>query len=297
MFGNNRRSANASVGDPPTLKQRQSAEYDLEPLAQQLLERLEVFRPIAFLDLESTGLDTARDRIVEVSVVRITPTGEVATFSTLVNPELQIAADATAVHGIDDDAVADAPTFSGIAAELTQFLDGCDLAGYNLRRFDLPLLRAEMRRCGVPIDIESPEIIDSCMIFKFKERRDLAAAVSFYSDGGHMPAHEAMADVIATMAVLDGQLRRYDDLPRTPAGLHELLLDPNRLDHLARFVWKGSEAVFGFGKYAGESLRLVAKEHPDYLQWMLKGDFAADVLDIVSDAISGRFPLRTGPIS
>ncbi len=186
----------------------------LQGLAAKLAERLELKRALTFVDLETTGLDVCMDRIVEVALVRVEPTGSARRFVTLINPTVSIPGKAARVHGISDDDVADAPTFAEAAATVSGWLAESDLGGYNLARFDLPMLHAELERAGHPFEWDKARILDACAIFKRMERRDLAAAYRFYCASELEGAHSAGADVHATIEVVLGQLDHYPELPR-----------------------------------------------------------------------------------
>jgi len=188
-------------------------------LARELVAALPMERPIVFFDLEATGLDVTRDRIVEISCVRIDADGSVQLLETLVNPSVEIPADAIDVHGISNAAVAQAPTFERIAAEVERFLAGADLAGYNHGRYDLPLLEREFERAGIDFAWRERRLIDVSVIFRRMEPRSLAGAVRFYCSEDLSAAHTATADVAATIAVLVGQLDRYPQLPRDAEAL------------------------------------------------------------------------------
>ncbi len=179
------------------------------------MKNLRLARPIVFFDLETTGTDPAWDRIVEIAVLRIEPDGRSEVRARRVNPERPIPPEATAVHGIRDEDVREAPTFRQIARSLLAFIGDADLAGYNLRRFDLPLLERELRACGLDLGVSRRWVVDVMTIFHKKEPRDLEAAVRFYLRREHEGAHGAEADVLAAAEVLDAQLAVYEDLPRT----------------------------------------------------------------------------------
>jgi DNA polymerase III subunit epsilon len=251
-----------------------------------MLKNIILERPLAVIDLESTGTDPKTDRILEVSVLKLVPDGEPVHRTRRVNPGVPIPPAATAVHGITDDDVADMPTFRGIAPGLTKFLDGCDLAGFNLLNFDLRMLGAEYNRAGLVFSVAGRKVVDACRIFHRREPRDLTAAYKFYCGLDHDGAHGAAADVLATLAVLDAQVGRYDDLPRTIDGLHGECNDPNALDMSGMFGTSEDGAiVFLKGKYKGRSLDDVARNKPDYLEWMLREDYFDDTRTIVSAAL------------
>lgn len=219
----------STIGDQEGFQQRM--DFDLQELrpraagvvprslARELAQELGLERPLVALDLESTGLDPRADRIVEISLARIEPGGDVESLNTLVFPGLPMPPGAERIHGISDADVAEAPTFADVAAKVARLLRGADLAGYNLLRFDLPLLSAELNRAGLSLEREGRRIVDACAVFKRKERRNLAAAYRFYCGRDLRDPHTAAGDVIATLEVLAGQLRRYSDLPRDVDGL------------------------------------------------------------------------------
>jgi DNA polymerase-3 subunit epsilon len=188
-------------------------------VARELATRLPMERPIVFFDLEATGLDVTMDRIVEISCVRVEPDGSARVLNSLVNPLVEIPADAIAVHGIANADAAQAPTFESLAAEIESFLAGADLAGYNHGRYDLPLLEHEFARAGIDFVWRERRLIDVSVIFRRMEPRSLTGAVRFYCSEDMTAAHTATGDVAATMAVLVGQLERYPELPRDAVAL------------------------------------------------------------------------------
>ena len=251
-----------------------------------MLKNIKLDRPLAVLDLETTGVDPKLDRIVEVSVLKLLPGGDHDHRTRRVNPGVLIPPEATAVHGITDDDVADCPTFRGIAPALSKYLDGCDLAGFNVLNYDLRLLVAEYNRAGFVFPVAGRKVIDACRIYHQRERRDLTAAYKFYCNEEHTGAHGAAADVLATAAILDAQVARYEDLPRTVDGLHGACNDPNAIDMSGMFG-KDEDGVTVFikGKYKGRSLHDIASTKPDYLQWMQREDFFDDTKAIALDAL------------
>jgi DNA polymerase-3 subunit epsilon len=198
---------------------------------------LELVKPLAFFDLETTGTTVGLDRIVEIGVLKVTPHGEELELQTRVNPEIRIPREATAVHGISDKDVEDKPTFDKVAPMVARFLEGCDFAGYNVLHFDLPMLESEFRRVGVPFDMKGREVIDVMAIYFQKEPRDLKAALRFYCGTEHANAHSAFADACACREVLQGQIRMYADLPNTPAELSTVLMERTRKKTLDSGGW------------------------------------------------------------
>ncbi len=241
-------------------------------------------RPRIFFDLETTGTDKANDRIVEIALIRLD--GEFDTryeFQSYINPTIPIPPGATEVHGITDEMVKDKPTFAQLAKKLHNIFSGCDIYGYNSNTFDIPLFVTELNRCGYTLDLESVLFIDACVIFKRKEERTLTVAMKFYCGKDHAGAHGAMADVLATIEVLDMQQSRYDDLP---TELTELALycnyDKPRADISGNFaIDADGEYILNFGKEKGKK----AKDVISYLQWMNKQDFMPDTKAIISKFI------------
>jgi DNA polymerase-3 subunit epsilon len=258
-----------------------------------MFKHLVLHKPLAILDLETTGIDPQTDRIVEIGILKVLPDLRQKQRNHRVNPGIPIPAEATAIHGITDADVANEPRFEHLASDLRSFLDGCDLCGFNLKRFDLRVLDLEFNRASQPLSLEGRAILDPMEIFHARERRDLAAAVRFYLRREHDHAHSASADVLATAEVLDAMIGRYTDLPRTVSGLHQHFKSPNAVDSSGRFVRINGEIRFAFGKYRGEPLDAVARRKPDYLEWMLTQDFFDDTKAVVKDALRrGRVHAR-----
>ncbi len=252
----------------------------------------ELDRPLAFLDLETTGLSTVSDRIIELAVIRVTHQGDVLEAVRRFNPGIPISPDAVAVHGITDEDLADEPSFAARAKSLAELLESCDLAGFNIRRFDLPMLLAEFRRAEVPFSIRGRRLIDAQLIFHREEPRDLMAAARFYLSREHEEAHTALGDIRTTAAVLSAQLQKYSDLPRSLEGLHSYCDEVSPfLTELDRwFHHRDGELMFRRGKHKGEPLAKIAATAPDYLQWMLGADdMDEEVLRVVREAVEGVF--------
>jgi DNA polymerase-3 subunit epsilon len=253
-----------------------------------MFKNLVLQKPLALIDLETTGTDPQKDRIVEIAILIFCPNGRPTRHVERLHPGMPIPPAATAIHGITDKHVADKPRFKEVAGKLLALLADCDFCGFNLKKFDLRMLYAEFARAGKSLPLENRAIVDPLEIFFAYEKRDLAAAVRFYCGRDHEDAHSAAADVQATAEVLDAMLGRYGDLPRTVAGLHQQFKDPNALDANGSFVRVNGEVQFAFGKYRGQSLRAVAREKPDYLQWMLTQDFFDDAKALVRQALAKR---------
>jgi DNA polymerase-3 subunit epsilon len=251
-------------------------------------------RPICIFDLEATGTNVLEDRIVDVCVLRREPDGTETVFSSLVNPGVPIPPEASAIHHITDDMVADQPRMADLAPKLLEIFSGADLSGFNAARYDIPLLTAELKRVGIDWSAAGRRVVDSFVIFTRKERRDLTAAYKFYCGKDLTGAHRAEADVRATAEILWAQVERYPDIPQDVAGLEAWCnqVDPSRVDAEGKFIWKSGEAAFGFGnKHKSKTLREVVRTDRGYISWMIeKGNFSADVVRICRDALEGKFP-------
>ncbi|MDE5579763.1 MAG: 3'-5' exonuclease, partial [Alistipes sp.] len=235
---------------------------------------LNLKRPIVFFDLETTGVDTSKDRIVEISMIKVWPDGREEVKTRRINPEMPIPAEATAIHGISDADVAKEPRFAQVAKSLEEFIRGCDFGGFNSNRFDLPMLVEEFMRAGLNVDFKRRRFIDVQNIFHKKEQRTLVAAYKFYCDKNLDEAHSAEADTRATYEVLKAQLDRYDDLENDVDALADYSSRGEAADYAGRILYdeKGTE-IFGFGKYKGRSVAEVFREEPSYYAWMMNGDF------------------------
>ncbi|MEC5142838.1 3'-5' exonuclease [Chitinophaga sp. 212800010-3] len=230
-------------------------------------------RPLAVIDLETTGTNVATDRIIEIAIIKVFPDKTTQSKVKRINPGMPIPAGSTAIHGIKDEDIKDAPTFKQAAHELKQFLDNCDLAGYNSNRFDIPLLVEEFLRVDVDFDVSKRRFVDVQRIFHLMEKRTLAAAYKFYCDKQLENAHSAEADALATYEILEAQLSRYDNLQQDIDSLAEFTREEDYIDFARRLVMQGGQEVFNFGKYKGRSVREVLKAEPQYYDWMMKADF------------------------
>lgn len=237
--------------------------------------KLNLKKPIVFLDLETTGVDTSRDRIVEISLVKVMPDGSKEVKTRRLNPEMHIPETASAIHGIYDQDVADCPTFREIAKSLWSYLEGCDLAGYNSNKFDIPVLVEEFLRAGVDVDMQKMRFVDVQNIFHRMEQRTLVAAYKFYCGRDLTEAHSAEADSLATYEVLMAQLDRYpDDLRNDVDFLADFSCREQAVDFAGRIVYnEQGEEVFNFGKHKGKTVREVFRTEPSYYSWMMNGDF------------------------
>ncbi len=248
-------------------------------------------RPLVVFDLETTGTNTAKDRIVDISLVTRFPDGQAMTWASLVNPEISIPPEASAVHGITDEHVKDAPTFIQLAPQLLSRFHGADIGGFNVARFDLPLLQMEFSRAGLELPLAGVHVVDAMTIFHAREKRDLSSAVRLYLGRSHDGAHRAEADALATLQILEEQVRRYQ-LPADVAALAAAGRDASSIDSDGKFIWVGVEATLAFGKHKGKSLRMVARGDPGFLRWMIGASFAEDTKAVAKDALLGKFPLK-----
>lgn len=234
---------------------------------------LKLTRPLAFIDLETTGINLSTDRIVEIAIVKITVEGEKQVKRKLLNPEMPISKTSSDIHGITDEMVKDAPTFKQVGNEIKQFLEHCDLGGYNSNRFDIPLLMEEMLRIGLEFDMKGRRLVDVQKIFHLMEQRTLSAAYKFYCNKNLEGAHGAEVDATATWEVLEAQVQRYPQLGDTVESIIKCIGDDQIVDFARRFVMENGVETFNFGKYKGKPVADVLKSEPQYYDWMMKGDF------------------------
>jgi len=247
---------------------------------------LQLKRPIAFFDLETTGLDQVKDRIVEIAIVRINVDGSRDQYEKRVNPEMPISEESSSIHGIYDEDVKNAPTFKQIAHEVNKFIANCDLGGYNSNKFDLPVLAEELLRAGISVDFKSRKLVDVQQVFYKKEPRTLAAAYKFYCQEELVNAHNALADVEATVAVLEAQLDKYPELGNEVQGLHEFTGGDEFVDYSRRMVLKDNVAYFNFGKHKGKKVEDVFKQEPQYYDWMMQADFSLHTKQCISEILN-----------
>lgn len=242
---------------------------------------LNLKKPIIFFDLETTGTSVTHDRIVEISMIKVMPNGEERSRTLRINPEMPIPAEATAVHHITDADVADKPTFKAIAKDLAASFTGCDIAGFNSNRFDIPMLAEEFGRAGISFDFTRPRFVDVQTIFHKKEQRTLVAAYKFYCGKDLEEAHSANADTRATYEVLLAQLERYADLPRDIDGLSDYSSQNRNVDLMGRIILNDNNVeVINFGKYKGQPVAEVLRRDPGYYSWILQGDFPQNTKDV-----------------
>lgn len=245
--------------------------------------QLNLKNPLVFFDLETTGTNITTDRIVEISYLKVMPNGEEVSKTYRVNPEMHIPEQASQVHGIYDNDVADCPTFKELAKVLAREFEGCDLAGYNSNRFDIPLLAEEFERVGVNIDLSKRKFVDVQVIFHKMEQRTLSAAYKFYCKKDLENAHSADADTRATYEVLKAQLDRYPQLQNDVAVLSEMTYNRN-VDFAGRIVYNDQdEEVFNFGKYKGMRVVDVLHRDPGYYSWIMNGDFALNTKRVLTN--------------
>lgn len=235
---------------------------------------LNLKRPIAFIDLETTGVNVSTDRIVELSVLKISPNGKEEWMSTRLNPGVPIPPKTTAIHGIRDEDVANSPTFKAVAKNLATFLEGCDLAGYNAIRFDIPVLAEEFLRVNIDFNFLKRRYVDVQVIFHKKEQRTLSAAYLFYCKKELEGAHGSKVDTAATFEILKSQLDRYKDLENDIEKLADFSSFTNNVDFAGRIILdENGVEVFNFGKHKGKPVEEVFNDEPAYYSWMMNGDF------------------------
>ena len=234
---------------------------------------LQLTKPLAFIDLETTGINLGTDRIVEIAIVKILPDKSRSIKRKLINPGIPIPPESSEVHGITDEMVKDAPEFRQVANEIKQMLDGCDLAGYNSNRFDIPLLVEEFLRVDVEFDFKGRKLLDVQKIFHLMEQRTLSAAYKFYCSKSLEGAHSAEIDAAATAEILEAQIEQYPQLGNSLDSILKVIGEDVIVDIARRFVMEKGTEVFNFGKFKGRPVSEVLKSEPQYYDWMMKGDF------------------------
>ena len=230
-------------------------------------------RPLALIDLETTGVNVASDRIVEIAIVKMMPDGTRQVKRKLINPEILIPKGASDIHGITNEMVKDAPTFKQAANEIKMFMAGCDIAGYNSNRFDVPLLVEEFLRAGLDIELNDRMLLDVQRVFHMMEQRTLSAAYKFYCDKILEGAHSAEVDVTATLEVLEAQVLRYPQIGNTVEAIVKFTGEDQIVDFARRFIMENGIELFNFGKHKGRPVTDVLKQEPQYYDWMMKGEF------------------------
>jgi DNA polymerase-3 subunit epsilon len=251
---------------------------------------LSLSRPIAFIDLETTGVNLSSDRIVEIAIIKLMPDNTRSVKRKLLNPEMAIPKQSSDIHGITDDMVKDAPTFKQSGNEIKQFLDNCDLGGYNSNRFDIPILMEEFLRAGMDVDLSNRKMIDVQHIFYSMEPRTLSAAYKFYCQKDLINAHSAEADISATIDVLMSQMSRYQNLGNTIDSILGVIGEEKIVDYARRFSYDSNGVeVFNFGKYKGKAVSEVLKSEPQYYDWMMKGDFPLHTKQKLTEIMNRSF--------
>jgi len=251
--------------------------------------KLQLKIPICFFDLESTGINISKDRIIEIAVIKIFPNGERAVKTNRINPGMPIPSSSTAIHGISDSDVKNAPPFKEVAKEYANFIEGADLGGFNILKFDLPLLVEEFLRAGVEFDYERKKIIDAQRIFHLMEKRTLSAAYKFYCHADLNEAHSAEADTNASFEVVLAQVEKYQNQDVTDGLGNKIGSIKNDVDTLSKLSvsdmvdlagrmikTSSGEIVFNFGKHKSKPVLQVLREEPSYYDWILNSDFSQD---------------------
>lgn len=269
--------------------------------------KLNLKRPLAFFDLETTGINVVKDRIVELAVVKIMPDGTILTKPEknapriLINPEMPIPLESSVIHGVYDEDVKDAPTFKQLSKSLFKFLYDCDLGGFNSNRFDVPLLAEEFMRVGIEFNVEGRNMIDAQTIYHIMEQRTLKAAFKFYCNKELEGAHEALPDTMATYEVFTKMVERYEGVELKDVRgnqmptftndmdvLHKFCMRGRNVDFMGRFVYDDNEdVVFNFGKYKNQKVTDVLSKDKGYYSWMMKGDFALFTKKILREIKEG----------
>lgn len=247
---------------------------------------LQLSKPIAFIDLETTGISITNDRIIEIAIVKILADGSRQVKRKLINPGMPIPAGSTAVHGITDEMVKDAPSFKQVANECKQFMDHCDIGGYNSNRFDIPMLIEEFLRAGIEFSTEGRKFVDVQKIFHKMEERTLSAAYKFYCQKILEGAHSAEADAQATYEILEAQVTRYPQMGATVDSIVQFTGEDEMVDFARRFIKENGIEIFNFGKHKGKTVEKVLKEEPQYYDWMMKGDFAMNTKQKLTEILN-----------
>ena len=244
---------------------------------------LNLKKPIIFFDLETTGTDITKDRIVEICYIKVTPDGKEVEYTKRINPGMHIPETASAVHGIYDEDVRDCPMFKDVAREIANEFEGCDIAGFNSNRFDLPLLAEEFLRAQVDIDLTRMKAIDVQVLYHKREPRTLSAAYKFYCGKVLEDAHSALADTRATYEVLKSQLDFYNDLENDMEVLSKESSFTNNVDFAGRFIYDDNgRELFNFGKYKGMPVDAVLDRDPGYYGWMMNGEFSLNTKQVLT---------------
>ena len=249
---------------------------------------LQLTRPIAFIDLETTGVNVSTDRIVEIAVVKIFPDGTKQNKRKILNPTIVIPQVVIDIHGITNEMVKDAPTFKQAANEIKQFIEGCDIGGYNSNRFDIPMLVEEFLRCDLDIQMEQRKLVDVQKVYHLMEQRTLSAAYKFYCNRDLEGAHTAEADATATYEVLEAQIDKYAQIGNTVESIIKFTGEEIIVDFSRRFVMEKGVEIFNFGKHKGKPVMQVLKEEPQYYDWMMKGDFSLHTKQKITEILNRK---------
>ena len=254
------------------------------------MSRLKLKRPLAVFDIESTGINRRTDRIIDLCIIKLSPDGTRKEYNFRVNPEMPIPPESTEIHGITDEDVKDCLTFKTIAPEIKRVLTDCDLGGYNVIYFDIPILTEEFTRAGIRINFDDRLVFDAQKIFFAREPRDLTAALKFYCGENHEGAHSAADDTEATLKVIFGQLEKYADLPDTMEQIDAICnpREPNWVDRRGRLKAHNGDVVINFGKYQNQSVAKLAQTDLKFLQWIIRNDFPRDTQEIIQAIIDGE---------
>ena len=250
------------------------------------MPKLTLKRPIVFFDLETTGTDVARDRIVELALIKLLPDGKRDSYVKRINPGIHIPAEVTNIHGISDEDVKGCPSFKQLASQIYDWMKGCDLGGYSSSKFDLPLLAEEFLRAGVNVDFTDRHMVDVQQIFFKMEARTLSAALKFYCDKELTNAHSAEADITATIEVLEAQLEKYQEIGHDVPTLHQFTHTEDYVDYARRMIVKDGHPVFNFGKYKGRKVEEIFTIEPQYYDWMMQADFSLHTKQKISEILN-----------
>ena len=249
-------------------------------------------RPIVFIDIETTGLKINTDRIVEIAILKILSSGDKINYVKRINPTISIPKDVTAVHGITDEMVANEPTFKDLATEILNFIDDSDIGGYNSNKFDIPLLMEEFLRINMQFDLSNRNFIDVQKIFHTMEQRTLGAAYKFYCNKNLEDAHSAKADIDATFEILEAQINKYPHIGNSIEKIQQFLGEDKIVDLARRFKIEKNVIVFNFGKHKGIPVEKVLKDEPQYYSWMMRGDFALDTKNKLTEIYNQLYNVK-----
>jgi len=250
---------------------------------------LQISHPLAIIDLETTGIDLATDKIIEIAIVKLMPDGTILKKRKILNPQKPISAASSNIHGITDEMVKDAPTFKQVANEIKQFLNSCDLGGYNSNRFDVPMLVEEFLRSGLEFSMDGRKLVDVQKIFHQMEQRTLGAAYKFYCNKILENAHSAEADATATLEILHAQIERYPQLGLTLESILNCVGQEDCVDFARRMIMVDGVEIFNFGKHKGKSVTETLKAEPQYYDWMMKGDFPLNTKQKLTEILNRTF--------